>query len=249
MLVIPAIDLSGGRVVRLKQGRFDRKTEFSDDPLAVVEKWVAAGAQRLHMVDLDGARTGLPAHRTIVERTLRRWPELAVQLGGGIRNMETLAGWMDAGVRFPVLGTAAIADAAFAARAAERWPQQVVLALDAHDGQVATHGWEKSSGEPLLKVAARYSDMPLATILHTDIGRDGMMTGPNIAASEQLARAQPHPVLVSGGVRNLEDLEAIMASGVLAGAICGRALYEGELDLAAALRLSAAAVGPSEEGS
>ena len=236
MIPIPAVDMSEGRAVRLQQGRFDRVTHFDDDPLQAVARWIDAGAERVHLVDLDAARTGQPENATLIERAVRRWPQVAFQVGGGIRDMDALHRWLQAGVRYPVLGTAAVRHPDFAERAAELYPDRVILALDTRQGRVATQGWTEDSDLELLDLAQRYAELPLAAILHTDIGRDGTLAGPNLQASAELAAAQPHAVLVSGGVRHLDDLLAIQQAGVFAGAICGRALYEGHLDLAEAFR-------------
>ena len=248
MIPIPAVDMSGGQAVRLEQGRFDRVTRFADDPLEAMARWVEAGARRLHLVDLDAARSGEPEHAGIIHRALERWPGLDFQVGGGIRSMQTLESWVEAGVRFPVLGTAAVRQPDFARQAAQRFPDRIILALDTRQGRVATEGWTQDSEFELAEVAGRFSDLPLAAILHTDIGRDGTLAGPNIDASAELARLQPHPVLVSGGVRHLDDVLAIRDRGLFAGAICGRALYENQLDLAEALEACAGPGSPDEKG-
>lgn len=246
MIPIPAVDISEGRAVRLEQGRFDRLTRFADDPLFAVARWVDAGASRVHLVDLDAARSGQPCNFEVIGCAVKRWPEVLFQVGGGIRNRDSVQHWLDIGVRFPVLGTAAVRDADFVQQAAEDHPGQIILAMDTRKGQVSISGWTQDSEMQLLPLAQRYADVPLAAILHTDIARDGIMRGPNLAASSELAQQQPHPVLISGGVRNLEDIQAIERAGLFAAAICGRALYEGQLDLAEALAFCAASGSGSD---
>ncbi|MGI9346243.1 MAG: HisA/HisF-related TIM barrel protein [Gammaproteobacteria bacterium] len=237
MVPIPAVDISSGHAVRLEQGRFDRITRFADDPLLAVGRWVDLGANRVHLVDLDAARTGQAENAAVIRRILAAWPEVQFQLGGGIRSLDVLDQWMQIGVTYPVLGTAAVLQSEFVSQAAQKYPNRLILALDARDGKLATKGWIEHTEQEVLSVAKTYASLPLEAILHTDIGRDGVLTGPNLEASRQLAESQPHAVLVSGGVRHLQDIQTIKAMNCFSGAICGRALYEGHLDLAAALEL------------
>ena len=233
MQVIPAIDLRGGRCVRLVQGDFDRETVFGDDPAAMAARWVADGAERLHLVDLDGAKTGRPANVEAV-RAILSVVDIPCQIGGGIRDDASAAAWLDAGIERVIVGTQALKDPAWFRNLAERFPNRVVLGLDARDGRVATDGWLDVSSVLAVSLAEQFDDLPLAAVIYTDIACDGMLTGPNIEATRQLADRIKTPVIASGGVGSLEDL-ARLAVLPIAGCIVGRALYEGRFRLAEAL--------------
>ena len=233
MQVIPAIDLRGGRCVRLVQGDFDRETVFGDDPAAMAARWVADGAERLHLVDLDGAKTGRPANVEAV-RAILSVVDIPCQIGGGIRDDASAAAWLDAGIERVIVGTQALKDPAWFRNLVERFPNRVVLGLDARDGRVATDGWLDVSSVLAVSLAEQFDDLPLAAVIYTDIACDGMLTGPNIEATRQLADRIKTPVIASGGVGSLEDL-ARLAVLPIAGCIVGRALYEGRFRLAEAL--------------
>ena len=234
MQVIPAIDLRGGRCVRLVQGDFDRETVFGDDPAAMAARWVADGAERLHLVDLDGAKTGRPANVEAV-RAILSAVDIPCQIGGGIRDDASAAAWLDAGIERVIVGTQALKDPAWFRNLAERFPNRVVLGLDARDGRVATDGWLDVSSVLAVSLAEQFDDLPLAAVIYTDIACDGMLTGPNIEATRQLADRIKTPVIASGGVGSLEDL-ARLAVLPIAGCIVGRALYEGRFRLSEALK-------------
>ncbi len=225
MQVIPAIDLRGGRCVRLQQGDYGRETVFGEDPAAMAEHWVSQGATRLHLVDLDGAKFGEPAHVETVREILAR-VDVPCQLGGGIRDEETLEAWLGAGLNRVIVGTQALKDPPWFRKMAERHPGRLVLGLDAKEGRVATAGWLDVSSVEVLSMAERFDDLPLAAVIYTDIAKDGMLEGPNLDATEALARRLKTPVIASGGVGSLEDLSRLATLPVV-GCIVGRALYEG----------------------
>ena len=242
MLVIPAIDLKDGRCVRLRQGRFDDVTVFSDDPLAMAQQWFDAGCRRLHLVDLDGAVAGAPRNDALVRSICAAAGAVPVQVGGGIRDHATIAAYLDAGVSQVIIGTRAVEDPAFLAEACATHPDRVILGLDARDGLLATDGWEATSTTLAVDFARQAADHALHAIVYTDIARDGMLSGLNVAATIGLAEAAGIPVIASGGVKNLEDLAelaqaASAGGGVIIGAITGRALYEGTLEFRAAQAL------------
>ena len=236
MILIPAIDLKEGRCVRLEQGRMEDVTVFSDDPVAMVGRWRGEGGQRLHVVDLDGAFAGKPRNRDLIEKMVTAAGDMPVQVGGGIRDVDTIAAYFDAGVGFAIVGTAAIEDSAFLQQAAERWPARIILGLDARSDQLATSGWAESKGGSALAFGRRAGELPLAGIVYTDIDRDGLLGGVNVEATVAMAEASKLPVVASGGVSNLDDLKRLKSgfadsSGVLLGVITGRAIYDGRLDL------------------
>ena len=243
MLIFPAIDLRGGQCVRLRQGDYARETVFGDDPAAVARRWVGQGARFLHLVDLDGAKEGRPLNGASV-RAIVAAAGVPCQLGGGLRTEEHVAAALDCGVERVVLGTRALQDPAWLEGLCRRLPGRVVLGIDARQGRVATHGWLEVSDRPALDLARQCASWPLAAIVYTDISRDGMLAGPNVDALAELAAAVPLPVIASGGVTTVEDVRRLVPLG-LAGCIIGRALYEGRLDLAAAIR---AADGHDHEG-
>lgn len=242
MFIYPAIDLLDGRCVRLQQGDFSRETRFSDDPVAVARRWADLGADRLHVVDLDGAKTGKPANAAVIRRIVEA-AGVPVQLGGGIRTEEHLAAVFDWGVRWPVLGTRALQDPAWVASMAERAPGRIVLGIDAKNGYVATEGWLTVSRVKAVDLARQIAAAPLAAVVYTDIARDGMMSGPNFEALAEMQAAIPLPVIASGGVCTRDHIERLMAAET-PGCIIGRAIYEGSLDLSTLLTLTRSAPDP-----
>jgi phosphoribosylformimino-5-aminoimidazole carboxamide ribotide isomerase len=236
MELIPAIDLRAGRVVRLEQGDFDRETVYDADPPGVAERLVASGATRLHVVDLDSARDGGEANHPVIASILRRVEGTPVQVGGGVRSTERVERLVDAGADRVVLGTVALENPEIMEEAATRFPDCVILGLDAREGRVAVRGWLESSSMTPQEVARRYEELPLAAILHTDIRRDGTFAGPNVESTVELARSTRHPVIASGGIGSVADLTALAKASVIAAAIVGRALYAGRIDLGEALR-------------
>ncbi len=238
MLLIPAIDLKEGRCVRLRQGRMRDATVFSHDPVAMAARWADAGCRRLHVVDLDGAFAGEPVNRDLVARIVRRVPGVPVQVGGGIRSVETAGAYLDAGAAAVIVGTRAVRDADFLPMLADAYPGRVLFGLDARGGKAATEGWDVSSGQDARELAVLAGAFDLAGIVYTDIERDGMLTGLNIEATLALAGATRLPVVASGGINDLEDLARLRtandrAGTRLMGAISGRALYAGTLDFGA----------------
>ncbi|MEM7207847.1 MAG: 1-(5-phosphoribosyl)-5-[(5-phosphoribosylamino)methylideneamino]imidazole-4-carboxamide isomerase [Pseudomonadota bacterium] len=239
MLLIPAIDLKEGKCVRLRQGRMDDDTVFSDDPVSVAGRWVDEGARRLHLVDLDGAFAGEPKNAQIVRAIREQHPALPLQIGGGIRNEEIAASYIDAGVSYVIIGTQAVREPEFVERLCASFADKVIVGLDARDGKVAVEGWAEGSDIDAIDLAQRFQGAGVAAIVYTDIARDGMMQGVNVEATSALARAIDIPVIASGGVTNLDDIENLceVAGDGISGAIIGRALYEGTIDLADAKQL------------
>ena len=235
MILYPAIDLKDGQAVRLIHGDMGRATVFNDDPAAQARAFVAAGAAWLHLVDLNGAFAGTPVNAAAVEAILSACPGTPAQLGGGIRDMATIEGWLTRGLARVILGTVAVEDPALVRAAARAFPGRVAVGIDARRGKVATRGWAEETAIEATDLARRFEDAGVAAIIYTDILRDGAMGGPNIPATEALARAVAVPVIASGGVSSLSDLIALRDTGVIAGAISGRALYDGKIDLTAAL--------------
>ena len=229
MLIFPAIDLRGGQCVRLKQGDYAQETVFGTDPAAMGRRWVEQGATYLHLVDLDGARDGHPVNGAAV-RAIVEASGVPCQLGGGLRNEEHIDEALSWGVARVILGSRALKDPVWLEHVSHRYPDRIVLGIDARDGLVATEGWLEVSQTPALTFARRCADWPLAAIVYTDISRDGMLEGPNLAALAEMARAVPIPVIASGGVTTAEDVRRLAQLG-LAGCIIGRALYEGRLNL------------------
>lgn len=238
MLIFPAIDIRNGKCVRLVQGRRDRETVYGDDPASVARRWQAAGAQYLHIVDLDGAFSGNPLNEASVIAILNA-VSIPVQLGGGIRTIGDIQRLLSLGVSRIIIGTAAIADPDMVLRAVERWgPEHVIVGIDARDGEAAVRGWEAGSAQSTEEVARRVRQAGITRIVYTDISRDGMMTGPNIEATRRLARDTGLRVIASGGVSGMDDLAAAAAAAPdgVEGIIVGKALYEGTVDLAEAIR-------------
>lgn len=240
MLIIPAIDLKDGQCVRLRQGRMDDDTVFSDDPVEVAGRWVAEGASRIHIVDLNGAFAGEPVNARVIHAIAQSFPDVVIQVGGGIRTEETIQTYLDAGVRYVILGTKAVNVPHFVGDACAEFPGHILVGLDAKEGKVATDGWSKLSGHDVVDLAHRYQDDGVEAIIYTDIGRDGMMHGVNIEDTRRLAAAISIPVIASGGIASLDDIRKLcsIADSGVQGAITGRALYEGKLDLRVAQRLA-----------
>ncbi|MDF1726345.1 MAG: 1-(5-phosphoribosyl)-5-[(5-phosphoribosylamino)methylideneamino]imidazole-4-carboxamide isomerase [Sulfitobacter sp.] len=238
MILYPAIDLKDGAAVRLVHGEMDRATVFNEDPAAQARAFVAAGCAWLHLVDLNGAFAGKPVNAAPVQAILKACP-VPAQLGGGIRDMATIEAWLDKGLARVILGTVAVENPDLVREAARAFPGQVAVGIDARDGRVATKGWAEETNVDATELAKSFEDAGVAAIIYTDILRDGAMGGPNIEATADLARAVTIPVIASGGVSSLEDLSALKRTGVISGAISGRALYDGAIDLGAALDLLA----------
>ncbi len=236
MILYPAIDLKDGNAVRLVHGDMDQTTVFNDDPAAQAKAFVAAGCEWLHLVDLNGAFAGEPVNAAPVEAILKACP-VPAQLGGGIRDMATIERWLDKGLARVILGTVAVEDPDLVRAAAKAFPGQVAVGLDARNGRVATRGWAEETDVMVTDLAKSFEDAGIAAIIYTDIMRDGAMKGPNIDATADLARAVDIPVIASGGVSSMADLTALKATGVISGAISGRALYDGAIDLSEALAL------------
>jgi len=240
MLLIPAIDLKDGRCVRLRQGRMDDETIFSDDPVDVAGRWVEAGARRLHLVDLNGAFAGEPVNGEVISAIAKKYPELPIQVGGGIRDEATIQAYLDVGVDFAIIGTQAVKEPEFVGRACKAFPGHVIVGLDAKDGMVAIDGWATVTEHHVLDLAQRFEQDGVSAIVYTDIGRDGMMSGVNVEATAALAEAINIPVIASGGITNIDDIRALCGAETsgITGAITGRAIYEGSLDFAEGQRLA-----------
>jgi phosphoribosylformimino-5-aminoimidazole carboxamide ribotide isomerase len=236
MILYPAIDLKDGQCVRLLRGEMEAATVFSDDPASQAAAFEAAGCEWLHLVDLNGAFAGRPVNAEAVEAILAR-VSVPAQLGGGIRDMGTIEGWLAKGLARVILGTVAVENPGLVREAARAFPGKVAVGIDAKGGMVATRGWAEVTDVEATDLARRFEDAGVAAIIYTDIARDGAMQGPNVAATEALARAVSIPVIASGGVSSLGDLAALKATSVIAGAISGRALYDGAIDLGAAIAL------------
>ena len=233
MLLIPAIDLKDGQCVRLRQGKMEDNTVFSDDPVAMAGKWVEAGTKRLHIVDLDGAFAGKPKNADVIHEIASTYPDIDIQIGGGIRDDETIVAYLDAGVQYVIIGTKAVNDPHFIAEVCAEFPTHIIVGLDAKDGKVAVDGWSKLSKHDVIDMAQRFEDDGVAAIVYTDISRDGMMQGVNVESTVKLAQAVRVPVIASGGISTMDDIKALSAveeEGIM-GAITGRAIYEGTLDL------------------
>ena len=235
MILYPAIDLKDGQAVRLVHGDMDQSTVFNDDPAAQARDFVNAGCEWLHLVDLNGAFAGEPVNAAPVEAILKACP-VPAQLGGGIRDMKTIERWIDRGLARVILGTVAVENPDLVREAAREFPGKVAVGLDARNGFVATKGWATETEIQVTDLAKLFEDAGISAIIYTDILRDGAMKGPNITATEDLARAVNIPVIASGGVSSMDDLSALKATGVISGAISGRALYDGAIDLGVALK-------------
>lgn len=231
MLIIPAIDLKDGKCVRLKQGRMEDDTVFSDDPVATATHWVAEGARRLHLVDLNGAFAGTPIHKDVVEAIANAHPELPIQIGGGIRSLETIRHYLEAGVSFVIIGTKAAKEPEFVEQACKEFAGHIIVGIDAKDGMVATDGWANVMDLRATDLAKRFADAGVSSIVYTDIARDGMMQGVNVEQTVALAEYCGLPIIASGGVTDLEDIRLLKGQKGILGAITGRAIYEGSLNL------------------
>ena len=239
MLIIPAIDLKDGQCVRLRQGRMEDSTVFSDDPVAMADRWVAAGARRLHLVDLNGAFAGEPVNGAVVRAIAERHPGLPIQIGGGIRSADTIAAYLEAGVSYVIIGTKAVQEPDFVTEMCQRYPDNIIVGIDAKGGMVATDGWAEVSSVKATDLARRFARDGVNAIVYTDIDRDGMMQGVNVEATVAMARAASIPVIASGGITDMADIRRLLdvaGEGIL-GAITGRAIYEGTLDVAEAQRV------------
>jgi phosphoribosylformimino-5-aminoimidazole carboxamide ribotide isomerase len=239
MLLIPAIDLKDGHCVRLQQGDMNSSTTFGEDPAAMARRWLDAGARRLHLVDLNGAFAGRPVNEAAVKAILREVDEsIPVQLGGGIRDLDTIERYLDDGISFVVIGTAAVKNPGFLKDACSAFGGHIIVGLDAKDGKVATDGWSKLTGHEVADLAKKFEDYGVEAVIYTDIGRDGMLTGINVDATVKLARELAIPVIASGGLSGLPDIEQLCAveDEGIEGVICGRSIYSGALDFASAQR-------------
>ena len=237
MLLIPAIDLKDGHCVRLQQGDMDKATTFSESPADMAAHWLEQGARRLHLVDLNGAFAGQPQNRAAIRAILREVSDdVPVQLGGGIRDLDTIEHAVDAGISYVIIGTAAVKNPGFLRDACSAFGGNIIVGLDAKDGKVATDGWSKLTGHEVIDLALKFQDWGVESIIYTDIGRDGMLTGINVEATVKLAQALAIPVIASGGLAGMADIEALCAvqDEGIEGVICGRAIYSGALDFAAA---------------
>ena len=240
MIIIPAIDIKDGRCVRLRQGRMDDETIFAEDPLEMADKWVEAGAERLHLVDLDGATAGTPRSFSIIEKICSKYPDLPIQVGGGIRDEDTVQDYLNAGVQYAIIGTRAVTAPHFVNDLCMEFPGHIIIGLDAKNGKVAIDGWSKLSHHDLIDLAQHFEADGVAAIVFTDVSRDGMMQGVNVEATAAMGRASSIPVIASGGITNIDDIRALAseASSGICGAITGRAIYEGTLDVAEAQSLA-----------
>ena len=240
MLIIPAIDLKDGKCVRLKQGVLEDATVFSEDPGATAAHWAKLGARRLHVVDLNGAAAGRPKNENAIKAIVAAAGDMPIQLGGGIRDLDTIERYIDSGISYVIIGTAAVKTPGFLHDACTAFTGHVMVALDAKDGKVAVDGWSKMTGHDVIDLAKKFEDYGTEAIIYTDIGRDGMLTGVNIKATVELARQLTVPIIASGGVADLDDVKALckVESEGIVGAITGRAVYQGTLDFTAAQKLA-----------
>ena len=240
MLLIPAIDIKDGKCVRLRQGRMDDETIYADNPLDMAKRWVEAGARRLHLVDLDGALVGEPVNAKIVHDIAEAFPDVPIQIGGGIRDEDTIQTYLNAGVSYVIIGTKAVTAPHFVSDVCLEFPGHIIVGLDAKDGKVATDGWSKLSRHDALDMAKHFEDDGVVSIIFTDIGRDGMMNSVNTEATVELCKHITIPVIASGGITNLDDIRSLLAVAEegIEGAIIGRAIYEGTLDFAEAQKLA-----------
>ena len=241
MLIIPAIDLKDGKCVRLKQGEMNQATVFSDDPTATAREWMEKGARRLHLIDLNGAAAGRPKNEGVIKAIAAAiGDKVPIQLGGGIRDLDTIERYLDLGVSYVIIGTAAVKTPGFLHDACTAFGGHVLVALDAKDGKVAVDGWSKMTGHDVIDLAKKFEDYGVEAVIYTDIGRDGMLTGVNIDATVALARQLTVPVIASGGLTNLDDIKALCAveSEGISGAITGRAVYQGTLDFVEAQKMA-----------
>jgi len=239
--IIPAIDFKDGKVVNLKQGQLDQSTTYSDDPVGMAARWVSEGAERLHLVDLDGAFEGRPVNQAAIRQIAKNHPELIIQLGGGIRSAETIEGYLEAGVNYVIIGTKAVDEPEFVGEMCKRFPGHIIVGLDGLHGMVAKNGWKEVTDISVKSLAMLFQADGIESIVYTDIGKDGMMGGVNLKATIDLAESISVPVIASGGVTDMKDIEALLEAdkkvdGGISGVITGRAIYEGTLDLTEAIR-------------
>ena len=236
MLLIPAIDLKDGKCVRLRQGLMDDVTVFSDNPVDMATRWVEAGTKRLHLVDLNGAFEGKPVNGDVVKAIAQAYPDLPIQIGGGIRDAETVQAYLDAGVQYCIIGTKAVQDPQFVIDLCAKFPGHIIVGIDAKNGMVATDGWAEESTTSAIDLAQKFEKAGVSAIVYTDIARDGMMQGVNIDETVRLAESISIPVIASGGVTNMDDIKGLCAveSRGVTGTILGRSIYEGTIDLAEA---------------
>lgn len=236
MLLIPAIDLKDGQCVRLRQGRMEDDTVFSDNPVATAQRWVDAGCKRLHLVDLDGAFAGEPKNAEVIRAICAEFPELPIQIGGGIRELATIEAYLDAGIQYTIIGSAAVRNPQFVKDACKQFPGHIIVGLDAKNGKVAVDGWAEVSELGAIELGKQFEDDGVESIVYTDISRDGMMQGVNVDATAELGSSVNIPVIASGGVASIEDIKQLHAhkDEGIAGSILGRAIYEGTLNLAEA---------------
>ncbi len=240
MLIIPAIDIKDGKCVRLKQGDMEQQTIYSNDPTTMAGRWIEQGARRIHIVDLDGAIKGNPVNADIIHQITANHPNIPIQIGGGIRNEETVDAYIQAGVQYVILGTQAVRKPQMVTDLCQKFPGQVIVGLDARNGKIAIEGWSKTSGQYAVDIAQSFEQAGVNSIIYTDISRDGMLQGVNVSATVALAEAITIPVIASGGVSNLDDIRLLVErsqSGII-GVITGRAIYEGTLDFSAAQLLA-----------
>ena len=240
MLVIPAIDIKDGKCVRLRRGDMDDATVFADDPVAMADRWVAAGARRLHVVDLDGATTGKPVSADIIAHICEKYPNVPLQVGGGIRDEDTIERYIESGARYVILGTKAVKEPHFVSDLCAEFTGHIIVGLDVKEGRLAVDGWSKLSGHDLIDLAQHFENDGIEAIVYTDVQRDGMLSGVNIETTVALAEAVRIPVIAAGGVHDLEDVRRLcaVADSGITGAITGRAIYAGTLDFAAAQALA-----------
>ena len=240
MIIIPAIDLKDGECVRLKQGRMEDNTVYSNDVVAMADQWINQGARRLHLVDLNGAFEGKPVNEAAIRAIAQAHGDIPIQIGGGIRSLETIEAYLNMGVEFAILGTQAVKSPEFVKQACDQFPGHIIVGLDAKDGQVATDGWAEVSQINVIELAKKFEDDGVSAIVYTDISRDGMMQGVNIEATQKLAQAVAIPIIASGGITNNDDIQNLceIQQPSLLGAITGRAIYEGTLDLGQAQKFA-----------
>lgn len=239
MLLIPAIDLKDGKCVRLRQGKMEDETVFAEDPLEMAQRWVDAGAKRLHLVDLNGAFAGKPVNADVIHRIVEAFPDVPVQVGGGIRDEDTVQLYLEAGVQYTIIGTRAVSAPHFINDLCLEFPGHIIVGLDAKDGKVAIDGWSKLSHHDVIDMAQHFERDGVEAIIFTDISRDGMMNGVNVESTVKLANEIAIPVIASGGITNLDDIKALhdVSDEGITGAIIGRALYEGTIDLSEAQKI------------
>ncbi len=239
MLLIPAIDIKDGKCVRLRQGNMADVTVFADDPVTAARRWVEIGAQRLHIVDLDGAVAGKPVNAEVVHRIAEMYPELPIQIGGGIRDEDGVQAYLEAGVQYVILGTKAVNEPHFVSDLCVEFPRHIIVGLDAREGKLAVDGWSKLSKHNLIDLAQQFENDGVEAILYTDISRDGMLSGVNVEATKELAESIRIPVIAAGGLTDLKDLQAVceVAESGVQGVVAGRAIYQGTLDFAEGLEL------------